>query len=196
MKIRGSIWLLCCLVGWVANAQPGLDVAKPDSTTGRRMYISTARPEAEIVKTFPYNIDLKAADGSVVNSAELFLNNNKPVVLMFWLTTCYPCRMELQAIASKMEAWQKEADFRLVAVSMDYPHNYEQFVTRVKESNWPFEAYNDLNREFGMAMPGGLNGLPQVFVLTPEGEIIYHTRKYVTGDEDILFSKIKALINP
>ncbi len=168
---------------------------QPD-TSGRRMYVSTARPESQIVKQFPFNIDLKEANGQIINSASLFKDNNKPVVLMFWLTTCYPCLMELQAIASKYESWQRDTDFRMVAISTDFPHNFGQFVKRVEESQWPFEAYNDLNREFGMAMPGGLNGLPQLFLLTPDGEIVYHTRKYTTGDEDLLFEKIKTLAQP
>lgn len=185
-----------CLMAFMTVAQTAGPYALADTSSTRKMYVSTARPEAQIVKQFPYNIDLKGADGTVINSAELFKDNTRPVVLMFWLTTCYPCRMELQAISSKFEAWQKEVDFKLVAISMDFPHNYGNFVKRVTESNWPFEAYNDLNREFGMAMPGALNGLPQVFVLTPQGEIVYHTRKYVTGDEDLLFSKIKEIAHP
>ena len=40
-------------------------------------------------------------------------------------------------------------------------------------------------------MPGRLNGLPQVFLLDKNGEIVYHKRKYLPGDEDKLFEAIK-----
>lgn len=188
--------VITILTTYIAFAQTSGPVALTDSTAPRRVYVSTARPEAQIVKEFPYNIDLKRADESIINSATLFKDNKKPILLMFWLTTCYPCRMELQAISSKIEGWQKEADFRMVAISMDFPYNFGNFVKRIEEGKWTFEAYNDVNREFGMAMPGNLNGLPQIFVLTPQGEIVYHTRKYVPGDEDILFSKIKEISHP
>ena len=42
-------------------------------------------------------------------------------------------------------------------------------------------------------MPGNINGLPQVFLYDAEGNIVYHKRKYRSGDEDMLFEKIKAL---
>ena len=112
---------------------------------------------------------------------------------MFWLTTCVPCSYELKAFSAKYENCQKEAGFRLVAISTDFPHNVENFNKRVKDSRWPFEAYHDFNREFAEIMPGGLNGLPQVFLLDADGKIVYHKRKYTSGDEDALLAKVKEL---
>ena len=147
----------------------------------------------ELDKTFPFNIDLKTAEGKIVNSSTILKNKKSPTVLLFWLTTCYPCAMELNAINSKYEQWQNETDFKLIAISTDFEKNYGSFVNRVKGSNWPFEAYNDFNRDFWRVMPGELNGLPQVFVYDENGELVYHKRKYQSGDEDILFEKVKSL---
>ncbi len=156
-------------------------------------YVDTARPSNQIQSTFPFDIPLRNAAGDTLNSATVFEKNGKPTVLMFWLTTCGPCRMELNAIAPKFKGWQQEADFNFYAVSTDFPKNFPQFVNRVDEGNWPFPAYHDLNREFRLVMPGELNGLPQVFVLDKAGNIAYHTRKYVPGDEDRLFEEVKKL---
>lgn len=142
---------------------------------------------------YPYNIELKKADGSSVNSSEVLNYEGGPTVITFWLTTCYPCRLELQAIKEKFAGWQQEADFKLVAISTDFEKNYPAFVKMVNDNDWPWEAYNDVNRKFWKVMPGGLNGLPQVFVFDKEGEIVYHKRKYKSGDEDLLFDKIKSL---
>ncbi|MEM9821440.1 MAG: hypothetical protein AAF985_10225, partial [Bacteroidota bacterium] len=71
--------------------------------------------------------------------------------------------------------------------------NYPKFVSRVNDKQWPWATYNDVNREFRKVMPGGLNGLPQTFLLDQNGKIVYHKRKYNTGDEDKLFAEIKAL---
>jgi peroxiredoxin len=158
-----------------------------------RQYVETARPEAEIRKDYPYDIQLRDAAGASHSSAEVLAVNGKPTVLMFWLTTCGPCRLELAALAAKYEAWKSTLDFNLYAISIDFPHNYEQFVNRVQEGNWPFPAYLDLNREFGVIMPGQLNGLPQTFVLDRSGHIVLHKRKYAPGDEDELLGALKQL---
>lgn len=164
----------------------------PAPVTGN-YYVDTARPVEQIQATFPFDIPLRNAAGDTLNSATVFQKNGKPTVLMFWLTTCGPCRMELKAIKEKYDGWKQEADFNFYAISTDFPKNYPQFVSRVDEGNWHFPAYHDLDREFRLVMPGALNGLPQVFVLDKDGNIAYHTRKYQPGDEDKLFEEIKKL---
>ncbi|MEM6316598.1 MAG: TlpA disulfide reductase family protein [Bacteroidota bacterium] len=149
--------------------------------------------ELPISTDYPYSIDLKTADGKVVNSADVLKKNGKPSVVMFWLTTCYPCGLELNAIKAKFPQWQEEADFNLYAISTDFPKNAEKFVSRVQSGGWTFEAYHDFNRQFMNVMPAGLNGLPQVFVFDKKGDIVYHKRKYSPGDEDVLFAKVKEL---
>jgi peroxiredoxin len=42
-------------------------------------------------------------------------------------------------------------------------------------------------------MPGQLNGLPQTFIIDKDGNIVYHKRKYRSGDEDLLFEKVKTI---
>ena len=44
-----------------------------------------------------------------------------------------------------------------------------------------------------MVMPGELNGLPQIFILDEKGNTVYHHKRYIPGDEDELFAKIKEL---
>lgn len=168
------------------------DTIKPN--LGRTRYtVSRARPATEIQNTYPYDIDLKDAANKTVKSGQLLAKNDKPTVLLFWLTTCFPCSMEMKAIKEKYASWQEEADFNLYAISTDFERNYPKFITKVEENKWPWETYNDVNREFRQILPGGLNGLPQTFIVDKNGEIAYHKRKYKPGDEDILFAKIKEL---
>lgn len=156
-----------------------------------RMITETSRPADKINKIFPFDIDLKDADGKIINSSKLFKKTKKPTVLLFWMTTCGPCRMELNAISQKFTNWKKSTDFNFYAISTDFSDRTEQFNQRVKESNWPFQAYFDFNREFRNVMPGELNGLPQLFVLNEKGEVLYHTRRYMPGDEDKLYEALK-----
>lgn len=188
-KINLQIVLLFLLAHAYGQQQDTIQTTRP----GVSRYVERARPVEEIRQNYPYDITLRNADGEVFNSADVFKSNGKPTILMFWLTTCVPCRHELAAISSRFEGWQAEAEFNLYAISIDFPHNYEQFVKRVKESQWSFPAYHDHNREFWLIMPGRLNGLPQTFILDKAGNIVHHKRKYVPGDEDELFQLVKSL---
>jgi peroxiredoxin len=155
--------------------------------------IDTSRPKKEIVQAYPFDINLKTADGKILNSEKVLKNNGKPTVLLFWLTTCYPCRIEMAAIEKEYPAWKEQVDFNLFAISTDFEKNFPRFEKMVRESNWPWQAYNDVNREFRKVLPGELNGLPQTFIFDSSGNIAYHKRKYSSGDEQILFEKIKEI---
>ena len=176
----------------VETAKAAVVVQQPTQPT--QGYLPPGYPLELPIKTeYPYNIDLKTPDGEVLNSSKVFKQNGKPSVVMFWLTTCYPCGLELAAITKKFPQWQEEADFNLYAISTDFPKNAAKFTKRVKSGQWTFEAYHDYTRQFMKVMPAGLNGLPQVFVFDKDGTIVYHKRKYKPGDEDVLFEKVKEL---
>lgn len=173
-------------------------VPKKDSIDPRvknRSYVMTdpARPIGEINTAYPFDISLKDAKGNIHNSASILQKNGKPTVVLFWLTTCFPCRVEMKAIQKEIDTWKAETDFNIVAISTDFDKNYDSFVKRVEESNWSFDAYVDINREFRKVMPGALNGLPQSFIFDKDGNIVYHKKKYVTGDEHKLYAKVKEL---
>lgn len=196
-----ALFAIACGQNQAEAQQSSTDItAKPAAPKAKTVALPSARlPKGyplgpfPIKTEFPYNIDLKTADGKVINSSKVFKQNGKPTILMFWLTTCYPCRMELNAIKKKFPQWQEAADFNMYAISTDFSKNYGNFCKRVEESGWKWEAYNDVNRQFRNVMPGGLNGLPQVFVFDKNGDIVYHKRKYRPGDEDTLFEKVKSL---
>jgi len=142
---------------------------------------------------YPFDFKLRDANGKEYSSADVLKYDGKPTIVSFWLTTCGPCMMEFAAIKGKYEKWQGEADFKMVAISTDFPKNHEAFANVTKQKEWPWEVYLDVDRKFWKVMPGALNGLPQVFVYDKDGEIVYYKRKYKPGDEDTLFSKIKEL---
>ena len=166
-----------------------------DTTPRRRsnMMVSTSRQKNKINSSFPFDISMTNAKKEVFNSEKTLANNGKPTVVLFWLTTCYPCRMEMNAIKKVYPNWKEEADFNLVAISTDFKKNYNNFIKRVEKEEWPWETFHDTNREFRLVMPGALNGLPQTFIFDKNGEIAYHKRKYSSGDEIKLFEKVKEL---
>ncbi|MCW5922683.1 MAG: TlpA family protein disulfide reductase [Saprospiraceae bacterium] len=146
----------------------------------------------QITAEFPFGIPLLQPDSVAVNTNDL-LKRDKPTVLAFWLTTCRPCQMELASYAQHCADWQQEADFRLLAVSIDFPERWPQVVQMANEKGWPFPVYWDYSRAFKSVLPGGLNGLPQVFLFDANGTLVWHHKKYAPGDEQTLFSQIKNL---
>lgn len=175
-------------------------VKKPNKKAAKKVEVIDSRKNLEskakgkVATEYPFNIKLKDADGNIFNSSELLKPNGKPTAVFFWLTTCTPCLYELEAVSKKYPQWMKEADFNLYAISTDFPKRYDVFCSMVKKKGWSFPAYNDTERKFRWVMPGKLNGLPQSFVFDKDGNIVYHKKRWRSGDEDKLFEKIKELI--
>jgi len=168
------------------------DTTPPKKTNSRIRYaVDNSRPKDKIKQDFPFDIPMTNSKREKINSELVLKKNGKPTIVLFWLTTCYPCRMELNAIKKKYPQWKKEADFNFVVISTDFQKNYEKFITRVAKEDWAWETYHDTNREFKKVIPGKLNGLPQTFIYDTNGEIVYHKRKYQSGDEDKLFEEVK-----
>jgi peroxiredoxin len=146
-------------------------------------------------KDYPYEVSLIDIQGDTLSSSTAFAQNSKPTVLVFWTSTCVPCRYELTAIQKKYKAWQQEVDFNLYAISQDLPTNTNRFIAQTRARSWDFNAFHDYSRTFRRIMPDGVNGLPQTFLLDRNGKIVYHKKKYRMGDEDTLFNEIRSLKN-
>jgi cytochrome c biogenesis protein CcmG, thiol:disulfide interchange protein DsbE len=163
-KLNNSIALICLVLATViAQAQDNRDLNQIKSSA-TYMQMNT-RPKWQLDTVYPFQLALFGIDSSEYQSSKVLPKLDKPIILSFWMTTCYPCRVELDA----------------------YTRNY------ARNAGYPFPVYWDMNREFTQIMPGGLNGLPQVFVLDKNGKIVYHKRKYSTGDELALFEIVKGL---
>lgn len=201
--------VICLLSGFLVGCQSSSTAQQPtepaSTSTVAKAQTNTptapktlAAPVAHLNQpmeegTYPFDLQLRDADGKVYSSADVLKYDDKPTIVSFWLTTCGPCRTEFANIKKKYAKWQEEADFKMVAISTDFPKNHQAFVDMTKQNEWPWEVYLDVDRKFWKVMPGALNGLPQVFVYDKNGEIVYYKRKYKPGDEDTLFAKIKEL---
>ncbi len=149
-------------------------------------YLSKARPKAEIDTLFPYDIQLTASglgEDTLAATSTSILGENlgkRPTVLIFWLTTCAPCKLELDAMSKKMAGWEEQADFGFYPISLDFERRRDQFYARA--ATYPWRSYLDENREFPAVMPGGLNGVPQLFVFDKDGKQVFYRRKYRSSD--------------
>ncbi|MFN0014597.1 MAG: peroxiredoxin family protein [Saprospiraceae bacterium] len=146
---------------------------------------------------FPFDIPLVDIDSTkLLNSKEVLAlpkKGKKPTVIAFWLTTCMPCLRELDTYTDLYEEWQKKADFRLMAISIDFPHRFRRIGEIVREKQFPFEVYWDRDRLFRNVIPGELNGLPQIFIFDKDGNLAYRHKGFRPGDEADLFARILEL---
>ncbi len=190
--IKNLVLTVLCTVSLTVSAQPRMVVSGES-----RMWMSSARQKDSIDATFPYDITLLQPDSVAVRSDTVLASSkSEPVVLVFWLNSCYPCRLEMDAIKKNYAEWQAQVSFKLVSINEEFPHRFDMYRQRVATEQWPWQTYNDVNHEFALILPGGLNGLPQVFVLNAKGEVTYHSRKFATGDELLLFDAIKKASAP
>ncbi len=138
---------------------------------------------------FPFQIALFTPD-SVATGSTAVLQSGKITILAFWLSTCLPCQVELAAYAQQYADWQRQADVQLFAISIDYPQRFQEMSRLARSSGWTFPVYWEGTQYFRNILPGGLNGLPQVFLFDKKGQLVWQHKRYVSGDEAELLAKI------
>ncbi|MEO6037118.1 MAG: TlpA disulfide reductase family protein [Saprospiraceae bacterium] len=155
-------------------------------------YASAWAQTPQPADAFPFQVTLFTPD-SLATTSSAVLGQGQVTVLAFWLSTCLPCQVELATYTARYAEWQRQADFQLIAVSIDYPQRFQQMARMARSSGWAFPAYWDGVQAFKNLLPGGLNGLPQVFLFDKKGQLVWQHKRYVSGDEQELFAQILAL---
>ena len=135
------------------------------------------------------NVKVENAKGELISTTAVL--QGKPAIISFWGVTCKPCLTELNAINEVMEDWKKEADFQVIAVSIDDSRFTSRARSMAKGYNWQFTCLFDKNQDLKRAM--NVNLTPQVFVVDGKGNVVYSHTGYVPGNEEELFEKIKEI---
>ncbi len=136
------------------------------------------------------SVTVENAKGEPFNTKALF-EEEVPMIISFWSTSCKPCIRELDAVYDAMPDWTEEAKFRVVAVSVDDSRRLAQARSFAEGHGWgeEFILLFDKNQDFMRAMNVSL--VPHVFVVDGKGNIVYSHTSYVPGNETDLFNAVK-----
>lgn len=143
---------------------------------------------------FP-SVQIETQDGKTIDTKTL-IDGKTPVIISFWSTTCKPCIKELDAISEQMIDWLDEADFRVVAVSVDDSRSISRAKALAASRGWTTDlmvAY-DKNQDFKRAL--NVNVTPHVFIFDKDGKMVYSHTSYLPGGEMELIQKIKTCSSP
>lgn len=136
------------------------------------------------------SVPLNTLKGETVNS-KTFIDDNIPVVISFWSTTCKPCIDELNAFTEQWKKWQNETKFKIIAVSTDDARSAARVRSFASGFKWPFTVLLDKNQDFKRSL--NVNSIPQLYIVSPKGDIVYSRIGYTPGSEEKVFKVLKEL---
>ena len=131
------------------------------------------------------DVKVENAQGKVISVRELV---GKPLVICYWSITCKPCIQELMTILDQIEDWKAEADFEVVAVSVDDARLKARAKAKSQVFSKDFICLFDYNQDLKRAMNVSLT--PQSFVVDSKGNIVYSHTGYTPGSEQELIDKV------
>jgi thiol-disulfide isomerase/thioredoxin len=117
---------------------------------------------------------------------ELLESEGRVVLVNLWATWCTPCLREIPDLLA-LEAEWSEADFRLLAISMDDAYS-EDWVTEFKDKHFPtlvsfINAELDMDTLVSVIDPVWNETLPTSYIFNRDGEVV----KKVQGKKPIAF---------
>ena len=127
--------------------------------------------------------------GKMISTSSLV---GKPMIISYWSLACKPCIQELNAMNDALEEWREEADFEVVAVSVDDVRLKARAKAKATSMGWDFICLFDANQAMKRAMNVSLT--PQSFVVDAEGNIVFSHSGYTPGSEQLLFEKVLETI--
>ena len=136
-------------------------------------------------QTLP-DVKIENANGEIISTASL--TGKKPLIISYWSIACKPCLQELNAINDQLEDWREEADFDVIAVSVDDVRLKSTAKARAAAFGWDFICLYDANQTLKRAMNVTLT--PQSFVVDAQGNIVYSHTGYTPGSEQLLLDKV------
>ena len=114
MKQTNTILLLTIILLWLIFGCTSRDNKKLDRTNNLKIE-KIPNETVDPISTIRL-LDMKSNN----LTDNVLKNENGPLMIVFWATTCGPCIKELNTISPLYEKWKKEYNLKLIAVSPEY----------------------------------------------------------------------------
>ncbi|KOS06557.1 thiol:disulfide interchange protein [Flavobacterium akiainvivens] len=136
------------------------------------------------------SVSLKNVDNKSYNVKNDYTEQDKLYVFVFWATWCAPCIQELDAISENYEAWAKELNLEVIAVSLDDTRTQTRVKPMIKGKKWTYSVLLDPNQDLKRAL-GIAN--PPYTVVVKNKKVVYVHNGYSQGAEKELYNTLKTL---
>lgn len=136
------------------------------------------------------NLSVKNLEEKSISLQKDFSEKDKLYIFSFWATWCSPCIQELDEISEVYDAWKKELNIEIIAVSTDDSRTQKRVKPLVNGKNWSYMVLLDTNQEFKRNM--GISNVPYLIVVK-NGEIVFIQNGHSPGGADAIFEELKKL---
>jgi cytochrome c biogenesis protein CcmG/thiol:disulfide interchange protein DsbE len=107
--------------------------------------ISTSESEIQLIYKIGKKVNFKKLDISELNNFEF---DNKPTVINFWFTECYPCITEIPTLEIFKKKYLNEVNF--IAITYSSKEDIKKFQERHKFTFHNFQSNIDNLKTFGV----------------------------------------------
>lgn len=133
------------------------------------------------------NIEFRDLDGTAINASSIS-NDGKPMVMIFWSTSCHHTINGIDEISDLYDDWQEETGAKVIIVSTDDKRSSGKVPSFVNGKGWDFDCYLDENGNFRRAM--NVLSAPHIIVLDGGLNVIFSQPSFNIGDEEIIYKYI------
>ena len=152
-------------------------------------FFITAQESEDLAGRRAPNFVLENLDGDYVELNQEI--GEGPILLSFWATWCKPCIEEL-AEFKKLYNEYKDKGFKLLAISTDSERTVAKVKPFVKSKSYDFPVLYDTSGD--VARIYYARAVPFTVLIDDKGAIVYTHLGYMRGDEQVVNSKVKEMI--
>jgi len=108
------------------------------------------------------------ADGNRIKLSEM---QGKPVVLNFWASWCYYCKVEMPDFEEMYKKYGEEIHFMMVNLTDGIQETMDSAKKHISDNGYTFPVYFDTDSEAAI-MAYGISGIPVTYFINSEGNLV------------------------